>query len=193
MFLPVKQVSFHHENLEELIPTQILDESPEVSDSESSVDGGRTKDLAKDGIKGRSLPNGAEDGALTQGRRKRRRDWIWRPMEDDVLLSQPKVTVTRAVEDHILLSQAQAQAQAAETESHNTKATTPETRAATAEAEDHGTRYTISEPQVAVPEGAPEVGTPCTDVMQLESHDSPARAAAGEEAETSTAVSPSTI
>lgn len=84
MFLPVKRVIFH-EPLEEIIPTPKLEEPSDSSDSDSSDKRQRTKDE----IKERRAIIEEEDGSATpvHGRRKRRREWVWRPLDDDILTS----------------------------------------------------------------------------------------------------------
>lgn len=63
----------------ELVPTPIIDESSDDADTDvpsTDAEHQRRRDIIE-----------AEDGHATpvQGRRKRRREWVWRPMEDDVL------------------------------------------------------------------------------------------------------------
>lgn len=78
MFPPVKQVAFQ-ERLVEVMPTSIIEES-----SDTEVETSSTEDHHKT----RREVILAEDGLSTPvlGRRKRR-DWVCRPVEDDVLTS----------------------------------------------------------------------------------------------------------
>lgn len=80
MFPPVKSVIFH-EPLEEIIPTAKLEEPSDSSDSDGSDKRQRTEDE----IKERRAIIEEEDGSATpvHGRRKRRREWVWRPLDDD--------------------------------------------------------------------------------------------------------------
>ena len=88
MFPPIKRVVFH-DQLEETIPTPILDGSSDSSDSDSSDKRSRTDEE----IKQRRAIIEEEDGSATpvHGRRKRRREWVWRPLEDDILSEHHKV------------------------------------------------------------------------------------------------------
>jgi hypothetical protein len=87
MFPPVKRVIFH-EPLEEIIPTAKLEEPSDSSDSDGSDKRQRTEDE----IKERRAIIEEEDGSATpvHGRRKRRREWVWRPLDDDILTSHHK-------------------------------------------------------------------------------------------------------
>ena len=87
MFPPVKRVIFH-DQLEETIPTPTLDDSSDSSDSDSSGKPPRTDDE----IRQRRAIIEEEDGSATpvHGRRKRRREWVWRPLEDDILSEHHK-------------------------------------------------------------------------------------------------------
>ena len=82
MFPPVKRVVFH-DPVEEIIPKPTLDDSSETPDSDSSDKRYRTQDEIKEI---RAIIEG-EDGSATpvHGRRKRRREWVWRPLDDDIL------------------------------------------------------------------------------------------------------------
>lgn len=82
MFSPVKRVAFQ-EKLVELVPTPSIEASPDDSEAEAEADLPSTD---AEHQRRREVIE-AEDGHATavQGRRKRRREWIWRPMEDDVL------------------------------------------------------------------------------------------------------------
>lgn len=79
MFPPVKRVSFA-EKLVEMAPTLVIED---LSDTELDVPTTEAEQRRR-----REVIE-AEDGHATpmQGRRKRRREWVWRPMEDDVLAS----------------------------------------------------------------------------------------------------------
>lgn len=77
LFQPVKRVAFH-ESLVQMIPTPILSDSEASTEENSPEDpslGERIKDVnAKPAEKLDGMP----------GRRKRRgRDWIWRPVNDE--------------------------------------------------------------------------------------------------------------
>ena len=84
MFPPVKRVAFQ-ERLVEFMPTPVVEG---LSDTE--VETSSTEDDHK---RGRKVIE-AEDGhsVSVHGRRKKR-DWVWRPMEDDVLTSHNLVSV----------------------------------------------------------------------------------------------------
>lgn len=75
MFPPVKRVAFP-EKMIEVLPTPVLDVSSEDEDEGA---------LTEEEQKRRREEIQAEDGHMTPnvGRRKRRRDWIWRPLDDD--------------------------------------------------------------------------------------------------------------
>lgn len=79
MFPPVKRVSFA-EKLVELAPTPVIEDPSDTEPDAPATEAerGRRREVIE-----------AEDGHATpmQGRRKRRREWVWRPMEDDVLAS----------------------------------------------------------------------------------------------------------
>lgn len=78
MFPPVKRVAFQ-ENLVEIVPTPLIEES---SDPESDPE------PTEDEHQRRREEIQAEDGHATpvHGRRKRRREWVWRPLDDDILI-----------------------------------------------------------------------------------------------------------
>ena len=79
MFPPVKRVSFA-EKLVEIAPTPVIEDpsDTEIDAPATEAEQRRRREVIE-----------AEDGHATpmQGRRKRRREWVWRPMEDDVLTS----------------------------------------------------------------------------------------------------------
>ncbi len=89
MFPPVKRVVFH-ETLEETIPIPNFEEHSDSSDSDNSDKRQRTEDE----IKERRAIIEEEDGSATpvHGRRKRRREWVWRPLDDDILTRHHKDT-----------------------------------------------------------------------------------------------------
>ncbi len=82
-FPPIKRVAFQ-ERLVEVMPTPIIEGSSdtEIETSSSEDDHKRRREVIE-----------AEDGhsTPTHGRRKRR-DWVWRPLEDDVLTSHNLVS-----------------------------------------------------------------------------------------------------
>ena len=84
MFPPVKRVAFQ-ERLIEIMPTPIIEglSDSEVETSSTEDDHQRRREVIE-----------AEDGHSTpvHGRRKRR-DWVWRPVEDDVLTSRGLASV----------------------------------------------------------------------------------------------------
>lgn len=82
MFPPVKRVAFR-EKLVELVPTPLVEES---SPDAQIIDAPATEDEQR---RRRELIE-AQDGHATpvQGRLKRRREWVWRPLDDDILLSR---------------------------------------------------------------------------------------------------------
>ena len=92
LFPRIKHVCFR-ERLEELIPTPIIDkidDTSDVSDSDTS-----DKRLEDEIAERKALDNlleedeGNSTASSVLGRRKRRtRDWIWRPLEDDITASQ---------------------------------------------------------------------------------------------------------
>ena len=84
MFPPVKRVVFH-EPLEETIPVPKLEETSESSDPDNRTEAE---------IKERRAIIEEEDGSATplHGRRKRRREWVWRPLDDDILVEHHKDT-----------------------------------------------------------------------------------------------------
>ena len=79
MFPPVKRVLFA-EKLVDIAPTPIIEDpsDAELDAPATEAEQRRRREVIE-----------AEDGHATpmQGRRKRRREWVWRPMEDDVLAS----------------------------------------------------------------------------------------------------------
>ena len=74
------------ERVEEFIPIPLRDETPdasEISDADSSE-----KRLQDEIAERKTLDDLLEEETATayvHGRRKRRREWIWRPLEDDIL------------------------------------------------------------------------------------------------------------
>lgn len=87
MFPPVKRVVFH-DPLEEAIPTPMLEDLSDLSDTDSSDKHPRTEDE----VEQRRAIIKEEDGSATplHGRRKRRREWVWRPLDDDILAEHHK-------------------------------------------------------------------------------------------------------
>lgn len=86
MFLPVKRVVFR-EILEDIIPAQIVDYSSDGSDSDCGEKRPRAT-FEKVELRESQSANVVEEGAPStpvNRRRKRRREWVWRPLEDDVL------------------------------------------------------------------------------------------------------------
>ena len=83
MFPPVKRVTFQ-ERLVEIMPTPVIEGSSdtEVESLSTEDDHKRRREIIE-----------AEDGHSTpvHGRRKRR-DWVWRPVENDVLTSHDRVS-----------------------------------------------------------------------------------------------------
>lgn len=85
MFQPVKKVTFC-EVLEDVIPQQMVEYS-----SGSETEGGEKRPRAayeRGEDRGRKTPDEEEDlpaTPLQQRRRKRRREWVWRPVDDDVM------------------------------------------------------------------------------------------------------------
>ena len=79
MFPPVKRVSFA-EKLVEFAPTPVVEDASDTEHDAPATEAEQRR---------RREVIEAEDGHATpmQGRRKRRREWVWRPMEDDVLAS----------------------------------------------------------------------------------------------------------
>lgn len=79
MFPPIKRVSFA-EKLVEIAPTPVIEDpsDTEFDAPATEAEQRRRREVIE-----------AEDGHATpmQGKRKRRREWVWRPMEDDVLAS----------------------------------------------------------------------------------------------------------
>lgn len=85
MFQPVKKVTFC-EILEDVIPQKMIEYS-----SGSETEGGEKRARAayeRGEDRGRNPPDEEEDMPATplqQRRRKRRREWVWRPVDNDVL------------------------------------------------------------------------------------------------------------
>ena len=85
MFQPVKKVTFC-EVLEDFIPQKVVEHS-----SGSETEGGEKRPRAayeRCEYRGRKTADEQEDLPATpiqQRRRKRRREWVWRPVDDDVL------------------------------------------------------------------------------------------------------------
>ena len=79
MFPPVKRISFA-EKLVEIAPTPVIEDPSDTEPDAPATEAEQRR---------RREVIEAEDGHATpmHGRRKRRREWIWRPMEDDVLAS----------------------------------------------------------------------------------------------------------
>ncbi len=85
LFPRPKKVCFREE-LEDLIPSSIVDETPAAS--ETPYSDASDKRLEDEILERKALDDLLEEEATTFqvcGRRKRRRDWIWRPLEDDIL------------------------------------------------------------------------------------------------------------
>lgn len=87
MFPPVKHVIFR-EILEDIIPKPVANYSSDASDS----DGGEKRPRAsfeQTEFRGRlTAEEKEEEGVLStpvHRRRKRRREWVWRPLDDDIL------------------------------------------------------------------------------------------------------------
>ena len=79
MFPPVKRVSFK-ESLAEVAPIPVIDDvSDDEADASSTEEEHRRRREIIEAEDGHATP--------THGKRKRRRDWVWRPMDDDVLAS----------------------------------------------------------------------------------------------------------
>lgn len=85
MFQPVKNVTFC-EALESFIPQKLVEHS-----SGSETEGGEKRPRAayeRGEYRGRKTPDEEENMPTIptqQRRRKRRREWVWRPLDDDVL------------------------------------------------------------------------------------------------------------
>lgn len=98
MFPPVKKVLFR-DLLEEFIPKRILKESSYTSDSETGEK--RRRDVAMEDwirLQRSAVEEGAASSTPVHGRHKRQREWIWRPVEDDVLAADniDETPITRA-------------------------------------------------------------------------------------------------
>lgn len=78
MFPPVKRVTFQ-EKLVEVVPTPSIEDSSDL---------GPDIEPTEDEHQRRMEEIQAEDGHATpiHGRRKRRREWVWRPLSDDILI-----------------------------------------------------------------------------------------------------------
>lgn len=78
MFSPIKRVAFQEE-LVDILP---------APDLEASLDDGDEYTQTEEEQRRRREEIQAEDGHATSilGRRKRRREWVWRPLEDDILI-----------------------------------------------------------------------------------------------------------
>ncbi|KAL6717458.1 hypothetical protein ACLMJK_005373 [Lecanora helva] len=88
MFPPVKQVCFREQRLTETIPIPSLEISHEIEAEGEEVGGEGDVPNTEEEQQRRREEIQAEDGHATPThyRRKRRREWIWRPVEDDVLM-----------------------------------------------------------------------------------------------------------
>lgn len=85
LFPRTKRVCFH-DRLEDFIPTPLVDETPD--DSEASDSDSSEKRLEDEISERKALDDLLEEEEATpqvNGRRKCRREWIWRPLEDDIL------------------------------------------------------------------------------------------------------------
>ena len=94
LFPRSKQVCFR-ERLEELIPTSPEKEAPNISEGSDSDSSDQR--LEDDIAERKALDNLLEEETATtwaHGRRKRRREWIWRPLKDDVLSPQHRDSFT---------------------------------------------------------------------------------------------------
>ena len=127
MFPPVKRVSFA-EKLVDIAPTPVIEDpsDTELDAPATEAEQRRRREVIE-----------AEDGHATpmQGRRKRRREWVWRPMEDDVLASHnmdPVKDARPASDDAILCAESSENLQAP-------SSCEEETDAAAASASDAGT------------------------------------------------------
>lgn len=85
MFPPVKRVMFR-EILEDIIPAQMFGHSPDSSDSDCSEKRPRATFENVEMKERQSAGNVNVDAPWTpvHRRRKRRREWVWRPLDDDV-------------------------------------------------------------------------------------------------------------
>ncbi len=86
MFQPVKRVIFR-EVLEDIIPRKITDYYSENSDSDSGEKRPRAI-FERDERRGRQMveeDEGDVPSTPKQRRRKRRREWVWRPLDDEIL------------------------------------------------------------------------------------------------------------
>ena len=94
-FPPTKRVCFQ-ERIEEVIPTQSIHGNSEESSDDSIMFDVEVSDkrLEDEISERRALDELLEEEASTtkpHSRRKRARDWIWRPLEDDILASNGEV------------------------------------------------------------------------------------------------------
>jgi hypothetical protein len=90
MFPPVKRVSFK-DSLVEVAPIPVIDDaSDDEADAFSTEEEHRRRREIIEAEDGHATP--------THGKRKRRRDWVWRPMEDDVLASYDNSQINNAIE-----------------------------------------------------------------------------------------------
>ena len=78
IFPPVKRVGFE-ENPVEVIPTPVIETLEEGADSEPQPHEAREE---------RKAAIEAEDGHASAGSRRSKREWIWRPMPEDVLIGK---------------------------------------------------------------------------------------------------------
>ena len=106
MFSPTKRVAFQ-ERLVEFVPTPVIEgfSDTELESSSSEDDHKRRREVIE-----------AEDGhsTLIQGRRKRR-EWVWRPVEDDILTSCDSVMLG----DNNKTTPVQVQVEAVNVKSHS--------------------------------------------------------------------------
>lgn len=91
MFPPIKKVAFQ-DKLVQIIPSPAVERSSsdtegEVEEQEAGADGERLSLTEDEHQKRRELIE-AEDGHSKpiHGRRKRHREWVWRPVEGDILV-----------------------------------------------------------------------------------------------------------
>ena len=87
MFPPVKRVIFR-EILEDIIPKPVADYSSDTSDSDCGEKRPRAT-FEETGLRGRPTAEEKEEEGVpstpVHRRRKRRREWVWRPLDDDIL------------------------------------------------------------------------------------------------------------
>ncbi|KAI4117991.1 MAG: hypothetical protein LQ345_001882 [Seirophora villosa] len=109
MFQPVKRVAFH-ESLVEMIPTPIL------SDSEASIEDREPDDPSVNETTRSVNAKSCDKFDGISGRRKRRgRDWIWRPVNDE---ASPTLAVYHPTQDSTLKNSGLAAAWPGIKESH---------------------------------------------------------------------------